>query len=156
VLETMMSRDDEDYDDRDLPWDPMWEYFLGEMDEMDDRDDNARRHGHDRLEERRDSGEVSGAVCGTGILKTLFQFGKGSALKRATPDVATASEREEWKWELDTSPFLLNNGSNNLNKKRNEKNTRNQKTAQDSSWIRTIWRDSSVRQHSPPWPRKPS
>jgi hypothetical protein len=64
-----MFQDNKGDDDQDLPWDPMWEYVLGE-DEMDDRDDDDRRCLYSPREDRRDFllGEATNAICGTGIL----------------------------------------------------------------------------------------
>jgi hypothetical protein len=146
-------------DDQDLPWDPMWEYVLGEQDEMDDRDDDERRFLYSLREDRRESqfGGTSNAVCGTGILKTLFQRRKGSPSTAITPNNARGSAREEWQWELDTSPFdLSGESSGQSNQKESEKRLFSSKRSQESSWIKTIWRDQSGRQHSAPSFRKPT
>ena len=145
-------------DDHDLPWDPMWEYVLGE-DEMDIRDDHDRRSLFEYREERRDfqSGEATNAVCGSSILKTLFQRRKGNTSSSTVlQNNVRASAREEWQWELDTSPFVLsNNSSKPKDQKGNDKAPWSNKRSQDSSWIRSIWRDQSARQHSSSF-RKPS
>jgi hypothetical protein len=158
VLSIIMFQDKRGDDDQDLPWDPMWEYVLGEEDEMDDRDDHDRRFRYSLRDERRDSqlGGTSTAVCGTGILKTLFQRRKGTP-SAIPPSNARASVREEWRWELDTSPFdLAGESSGQSNQKGFEKRLFSNKRSQESSWIKSLWRDQSVRQNFAPSFRKPS
>jgi hypothetical protein len=166
----MNHRDDNGDEDRDLPWDPMWAYVLGEdMDERDTRNDTTTRNSNSYVDqpcytssdENRDGGGLGDGIISTGnhmLKKILWQRRKKDDMTSTSSTTFSSRttrsvDREEWAWEIDTTHFnLMDNESsrnnNNNGNKRNDGNSDRKKwslprfsSQQESSWIGTVWKD---------------
>ena len=143
-----MNHSDDRDEDRDLPWDPMWAYVLGEdADDRDKRDDNTRQNtdAYSRGDESRDTGDT---ISGGTILKKLWnRKAKDAQGSSSTPTHSRSIDREEWSWEIDTSQFsLISNETNKRTMKQavvgDKKKwiTTSTKKIRDS--IGTVWKDT--------------
>lgn len=136
-------------EDRDLPWDPMWAYVLGEdVDDRDNRDDNSRQNT-DVFSRRDESRDMDDTTAGGTILKKLWK-----RMERDTPPASSipthsrSVDREEWSWEIDTSQFsLMRNESDRKSNKMDFGDRRkwistSTKKIRDS--IGTVWKDTQL------------
>ena len=143
----MNRRHDQD-DDRDLPWDPMWAYVLGDdIDDRDNHDDNTRQNADtfSRGDEARDSGDTT---SGGTILKKLWKRMERDAPASSTlPSYSRSVDREEWTWEIDTSQFSLMSSESDRHRKRNDESGDKKKWISSSTKkirdsIGTAWKDT--------------
>lgn len=142
----MHNRSDPD-EDRDLPWDPMWAYVLGEDDDRDNRDDNSRQNTEivSRGEESRDNGDT---ISGGTILQKLWKRRERDApAPSSIPTHSRSIDREEWSWEIDTSQFSLMSNEPDRNMKKSDTGGDKKKWISTSTKkirdsIGTVWKDT--------------
>jgi hypothetical protein len=147
-------------EDRELPWDPMWAYVLGEdNDERDNHDDNTRQTEHDtsRGDSKRETEE---ATAGGKILKKLWKRMERDAAptSRPIPTHSRSDDKDNWSWEIDTSQFSLMTDDNNTHKKNEcgKKKWLPARNPLDTSWIGTVWKDPQQGQNRSLLSRKSS
>ena len=136
-------------EDRDLPWDPMWAYVLGDdADDRDNRDDNTRQTTDIFLrgDDIRDTGDI---ICGGSMLHKLWRRrGRDAPPSSSIPTHSRSVDREEWSWEIDTSQFSIMSNESDHNVKKTEGGdkktwiTASTKKIRDS--IGTVWKDTPL------------
>ena len=131
-------------DDRELPWDPMWAYVLGEdIDDRDNREDISRETT-DTVARREESRDTSDASSGGTILKKLWNRRERDAPPSTIPSHSRSVDREVWSWEIDTSQFnLMSNESDRTSSTTSDRKkwiSTSTKKIRDS--IGTAWKES--------------
>ena len=134
-------------EDRELPWDPMWAYVLGEdVDDRDNRDDSARQNidMFNRGDERRDNGDTISA--GTILQKLWKRRDRDAPPSSSVPSHSRSVDREEWSWEIDTSQFSLMSNSSDQAMKKGDSGDKKKWIMTSTKKIResigTVWKDA--------------
>jgi hypothetical protein len=136
-------------EDRDLPWDPMWAYVLGEdVDDRDHRDDTLRRNT-EVFSRRDDSRDTADTASGGRILKKLWKrMERDAPASSSIPTHSRSVDREEWSWEIDTSQFsLMRNESDRKSNKTDfsdKKKWMSTSTKKIRDSIGTVWKDTQL------------